>query len=498
MIDHASTLSILTPIHCLLSMTASLVWLRRDLRLADNPALAAALASRQPIILLYILDDDLTPQPGGAARWWLENSLYDLGRRSAALGCPLTLRRGAALAILREICGRHDVKTVYWNRLYEPAAIDRDREIKTALRADGLTCESFNGTLLHEPWSVKTADDRFYRVFTPFWKTCLALPDPPFPIPAPDRITGLTPAPNSDHLSDWHLYPGRPDWAAGMRDAWTPGETAATHTLEHFLDQAADYAKKRDHPGVMATSRLSPYLSLGEISAGQIWHHVRTRQHQHPEAARSLDKFLSEIGWREFSYNLLFHYPQLPSQPLRPEFDAFPWQDDLESLRAWQQGQTGYPIVDAGMRELWATGYMHNRVRMIAASFLVKDLMIPWQKGADWFWDTLCDADLANNSASWQWVAGCGADAAPYFRIFNPSLQSAKYDPEGDYIRRWVPEIAALPATGIHQPWLASPTTLAEAGVTLGQTYPWPMIDHATARQTALAAYQNVKAGNNS
>ena len=479
-------------------MTASLVWLRRDLRLGDNPALAAALATKQPVLLLYILDDDLTPHQGGAARWWLERSLADLGRRSAALGCPLILRRGSALTVLRQLSARHKVKTVYWNRLYEPNAIRRDRAIKTALSEGGLTCESFNGSLLHEPWTVKTADDRFYRVFTPFWKACLNLPEPPLPIPAPDRIPGLNPGPASDHLGDWQLYPGRPDWASGLRDAWIPGEDTAAHILECFLDQAADYAQKRDHPGVMATSRLSPYLSFGEISARQIWHHVRTRQNSHPDASRSLDKFLSEMGWREFSYTLLFHYPQLAEHPLRPEFAAFPWQDNPSGLQAWQHGQTGYPIVDAGMRELWSTGYMHNRVRMIAASFLVKDLMIPWQKGADWFWDTLCDADLANNSASWQWVAGCGADAAPYFRIFNPSLQSVKYDPKGHYIRRWIPEIAALPTADIHQPWLASATTLAQAGIVLDQTYPRPIIDHASARQAALAAYQNVKEENNS
>ncbi len=477
-------------------MTASLVWLRRDLRLADNPALAAALARKQPVVLVYILDDSLKPQQGGASRWWLEGSLADLGRRSTALGCPLILRRGRALDVLGELCDRHSIQAVYWNRLYDPAAIERDRTIKTALSQEGLSCTSFNGHLLYEPWEVKTADDGFYRVFTPFWKACLKLPEPPLPLPPPEKIPGLTPAPASDHLADWNLYPGRPDWASEIRNTWTPGENEAARILEVFLNQAVDYAGKRDHPGIMATSRLSPYLSFGEISARQIWHYVRTHQQSHPEATRSLDKFLSEVGWREFSYTLLFQYPQLANHPLRTEFEAFPWQDDQGGLKAWQHGQTGYPIVDAGMRELWATGYMHNRVRMIAASFLVKDLMIPWQKGAAWFWDTLCDADLANNSASWQWVAGCGADAAPYFRIFNPSLQSARYDPEGIYIRRWVPELAGLPRTALHQPWLASTATLAQAGVILGQTYPRPMIDHATARQAALDAYQNIKSGN--
>ena len=476
-----------------MAVATSLVWLRRDLRLTDNPALSAALRQGRPVLLLYILDQSLLMRPGGASLWWLERSLADLGRRSAALGVSLVLRRGPARDILESLCRDHTVRSVYWNRLYEPGAIARDKQIKAALQANGVECQSFNGQLLHEPWTVKTATGSPLKVFSAFWRACMKAPPPARALDAPTHITGAKGV-GGDRLDDWRLYPGRPDWASAWGDIWSPGEEGAQRTLANFFaSAAATYAQDRDRPDRAGTSRLSPHLSFGEISPRQIWHAAQNHLSDYPQTAPQMDKFLSEVGWREFSYHLLYYHPHLPEQPLRPAFAHFPWRDDPVGLRAWQRGLTGYPIVDAGMRELWATGYMHNRVRMIVASFLIKDLMISWRTGAAWFWDTLCDADLANNSASWQWVAGCGADAAPYFRIFNPILQGEKFDPQGSYVRRWVPELAALPHEVIHKPWQASPGVLDQAGVKLGHDYPRPIVDHARARHLALAAYQALK-----
>lgn len=462
----------------------AIVWLRQDLRLADNPALHAACASGRPLILLYVLDDE-TPgrwRLGGAPRWWLHRSLQALARDIAKLGGALVLRNGNATVELPRLVTETGAKAVYWNRCYEPFAIARDGKLKEQLSANGIEAHSFQGSLLHEPWSVNTKTGAPFKVFTPFWRTCLTKGVSHAPRPAPKRLTAATCSVVSDSLDDWKLLPRGPNWAAGFETEWSPGEAGARVALAAFLgSRLGEYKDTRDQLGTNGTSRLSPHLHFGEISPLQVWSAAGD--------AAGADKFLSEIGWREFSHLLLFHWPTLPDENWRSSFDAFPWREDEAALEAWRYGHTGYPLVDAAMRELWTTGYMHNRARMIAASFLVKHLLIDWRRGADWFWDTLLDADLANNSASWQWVAGCGADAAPYFRIFNPVAQGQRYDFDGAYVRRWVPELARLPDASIHCPWDASDAERAAAGVELGQTYPAPIVDHAAARARALAAF---------
>ncbi|HEV7370840.1 deoxyribodipyrimidine photo-lyase [Arenibaculum sp.] len=477
------------------SSTPIIVWFRQDLRLADNPALAEAARTGRPVLPVYVLDDDTpgTWRMGGAARWWLHHSLAALGRDLAALGCALVLRRGDPRAVLPALIREAGADTVFWNRRYEPFAIARDEAVKASLKAVGFTVRSFNAALLHEPWTVTTRAGGPCRVHSAFWRACLAKGDPPPPLPAPRKLLGA--ALPGDTLDAWRLLPDAPDWAGGLRAAWTPGEAGARQRLTDFLDGALEgYAARRDQPGLEATSRLSPHLRFGEVGPRQVWHAVLTASGVRGGRGGAA-KFLAELGRREFSYHLLYHHRGLPAVPLRPEFADFPWREDPEALRAWQRGATGYPLVDAGMRELWSTGWMHNRVRMIAASFLVKHLLIPWQTGEAWFWDTLVDADLASNAANWQWIAGCGADAAPYFRIFNPVLQGMKFDPEGDYVRRWVPELRGLPARHVHRPWEAPEGELRAAGVVLGRTYPTPVVDHAAARGRALAAFARVKKG---
>jgi len=482
-------------------MTAApiIVWLRQDLRLRDNPALAAAAATGAPIVPLYVLDDE-TPgrwRPGGASRWWLQHSLAALDASLRASGARLILRRGRAEAVVRQLVDDIRPRAVYWNRCYEPHAIARDTKLKQQLAAHSVGAESFNAGLLFEPWTVRTLGGTPFKVFTPFWRACLAAPEPAAPAKAPRRLPPPAAWPASDALADWRLSPQKPDWAGGLRDAWTPGEAGALAQLDRFLEAAlADYRDGRDRPDRDFTSRLSPHLHFGELGPRQAWHAVRVLTQA---GARGLagggDAFLRELGWREFCHHLLFHRPEMPTEPLRPVFARLAWRDDPAGLRAWQRGATGYPIVDAGMRQLWHTGWMHNRVRMIAASFLIKDLLIPWQTGADWFWDTLVDADLANNAAGWQWVAGSGADAAPYFRIFSPALQGERFDPGGDYVRRYVPELQRLPAKWIHRPFAASQAVLDAAGVRLGETYPLPVVDHGVARDRALAAFAALRIG---
>ena len=472
-----------------------ILWFRQDLRLADNPALATAAADRV-VIPVFIDDPDAAVgwAPGGASRWWLHHSLRSLGDSLTKLGSRLILRRGPAKHVLETLLAETGADTVVWNRQYEPWATARDTDIKGWLKAQGVAAQSHNAALLHEPWTIRTKDDRPYQVYSPFWRACRASGDPPRPVAAPTGLAAADPWPPSDRLDDWQLLPTKPDWAGGLRETWTPGEAGAGARLEAFLDRAlTTYKDDRNRPDLDATSGLSPHLHFGEIGPRQVWHAARARMEGAGRAEAQAEHFLKELVWREFSHHLLFHFPDLPDTPLNRRFADFPWADDDRLLRAWQRGQTGYPIVDAGMRQLWHTGWMHNRVRMIVASFLVKDLLIPWQAGEAWFWDTLVDADLANNAASWQWVAGCGADAAPYFRIFNPVLQGQKFDPQGTYVRHWVPEVATLPDRWIHNPWDASDSTLAGAGVRLGQSYPRPIVDHAAARQTALAAFEAIR-----
>ncbi|MFN4164410.1 MAG: cryptochrome/photolyase family protein [Ferrovibrio sp.] len=476
------------------SSSPVILWFRQDLRLNDNPALAAAAASGRPVIALYVLDT-AARQMGGASLWWLHHSLGALADElKRRYGLNLVLRRGDARQILPALVRETGATAVLWNRCYEPAAVARDTALKTMLTAEGIAVETSNASLLVEPWQVKTQSGGWFKVYSPFWRACRALSPPAAPIRAPQRLHGFDRPVQGERLEDWRLLPHKPDWAGGLRTTWQPGEAGATKRLHDFIARALHgYNDGRDRPDHALTSRLSPHLHFGEIGPRQVWQAVQMAAGQSGTAARNADKFLSEIGWREFSHHLLFHFPDLPERNFRADFDAFPWQEDAGLLRRWQQGQTGYPIVDAGMRELWLTGWMHNRVRMIVASFLVKHLRQHWRHGETWFWDTLVDADLANNAASWQWVAGSGADAAPYFRIFNPILQGEKFDPQGGYVRRWLPELARLPDKYIHKPWLAPAAVLREAGLRLGQDYPQPLVDHDAARKAALAAFAQLR-----
>ncbi len=465
-------------------------WLRQDLRLTDNAALTAA-AARGPVIFLFVLDDE-TPGDwtwGGASRWWLHRSLQSLGKT-----VPLSLRRGRADQVIAEVLAETGAGSIHFTRDYAPWSAALEQRVKAAAEARGATCHRYGGFLLHEPESIRNGTGEPYRVYTPFSKACFAAGEPKPLKPAPS-FTAWKGQVTSETLESLRLLPTRPNWAVGFEAHWTPGEEGARQRLAAFIDgRLEDYADERDRPDREATSQLSPHLHFGEISPAQVWHAVRARQIEvGGRLDKAAEKFLKEVLWREFSYHLLHHWPSLPDQPFRPEFAGFPWQANDTALKAWQQGRTGYPIVDAGMRELWATGIMHNRVRMITASFLIKDLLIPWQEGERWFWDTLVDADIGNNAASWQWVAGCGADAAPYFRIFNPVLQGEKFDPQGAYVRKWVPELSRLPGEFIHKPWEASRLVLNAAGVELGKDYPHPVVDHGAARERALKAFEEIK-----
>ncbi len=469
------------------------VWFRQDLRLADNPALAAAVASGRAVIPLYVLDETASPL-GGASLWWLDKSLASLGADLGALGSRLILRRGDPVHQIGEILATTGAAAVVWNRLYDKHSIARDSALKSDLRADGIEAQSFDGGLLVEPWTVKSGSGDPYKVFTPFWRAArgVFVDRPGFATPA--ALPAPPSWPGSDALADWGLHPARPDWSRGF-DIWTPGEGGARAMLDLFLGGAVrTYAEARNLPGVEGTSRLSPHLHFGEIGPRQVWRAVQAATNGGGVPGDQAAKFLAELGWREFNHHLLFHWPDLPTANFKPEFDRFVWRDDPVALKAWQRGQTGYPIVDGGMRELWTTGFMHNRVRMIVASFLIKHLMIDWREGEAWFRDTLVDADIAQNAANWQWVAGSGADASPWFRIFNPITQGEKFDPDGVYVRRWIPELAKLPNDVLHQPWTASEGRLKAAGVTLGRTYPRPIVDHPAARTRALDAYAVVKA----
>ncbi len=468
-------------------------WFRDDLRLADNPGLAAAHATGRPIILLYILDEDSKESRplGGASRWWLDKSLRALGERIAPKSGKLILRRGQAETVLAEMVRETSPHAVYWNRRYGPAR-KIDERIKKTLKANGIEAESFNGALLVEPFAMKTGTGGDYKVFTPFWKALQASIVIPQAAAEPREFKSFGKV-KSDDLVEWMLHPSKPDWSAGIAKEWTPGEMGARKRLRDFLkDAITGYAEGRDRPDQNHTSRLSPHLRFGEISPHQIWRAASHAQEAGEAPARDIQKFLSEIAWRDFSHHLLYNDPEMGHLSWRRQFEDVDWRTGSKSeLEAWRRGQTGYPIVDAGMRELWTTGYMHNRVRMIVASFFAKDLLVHWRKGEQWFWDTLVDADEANNANGWQWTAGTGADAAPYFRVFNPVLQGEKFDPKGEYVSKWVPELGKLPAKWVHAPWDAPTSVLAEAGVTMGETYPKPIVDHDFARKRALAAYKS-------
>ncbi|MHC8508461.1 MAG: cryptochrome/photolyase family protein [Rhodospirillales bacterium] len=477
-----------------------IVWFRDDLRLADNPALAAAARAGCPVLPLYILDEE-TPglRPlGGAARWRLHHSLKslaaDLSAHGINRGLKLILRRGAAKAVLAELCAGTQARAVYWNRRYDAAAIECDTAVKTDLKAAGAACKSFQGFLMAEPWTIRTKQGGFYKVFSRFWDAFCAQGrtqgraegGPERPLGAAPRLNAADVEIESDDLDSWGLLPAAPDWAEGLRETWTPGESGAHAALDNFLEHAAGYGAARDLLGAPGVSNLSAHLRFGEIDPRRVWFAVLDRLG--PGAAA--DAFLRQLAWRDFAWHVLHHVPSLPTAPLDARFENFPWAEDEDLLNAWRRGRTGYPTVDAGMRELWRTGAMHNRARMICASFLVKHLMQPWRAGEAWFWDTLVDADLAANTFNWQWTAGCGADAAPYFRIFNPTLQGRKFDADGAYVRRWIPELMGAPDKWLHEPWNA-PESVRDEITRAG--YPPPVVDHKYARERALAAFQKLK-----
>ncbi len=479
----------------------AIVWFRDDLRLADHPALHAAVVSKRPLICFYVFDEEsegLRPH-GGASKWWLHGALAALDEALTVKGGELIIFRGAAAPILERFAAETKAAAVYWNRRYDEAGRAVDTKIKAALKERGILAESFNASLLHEPWEVMSKTGTPFRVFSAYWRAACGKGEPDSSLAAPCNLV-FHAVPDQLQaervsLNDLKLYPKKPDWAGGLRETWAPGEKAAQTALTQFLTSGlSGYSVLRDRPDRAATSQLSPYLRFGHISPRQIWHAAKDALASGASAAngKDLEKFLSELGWREFSYHLLFYNPGLATQNLQPRFDAMPWRSDMQALRAWQRGETGYPIVDAGMRELWTTGWMHNRVRMIVASFLAKHLLIDWREGEAWFWDTLVDADPANNAASWQWVAGSGADAAPYFRIFNPTLQGEKFDPDGAYVNQWVPELAGLPPNLIHKPWKATALQLLAADVDLGVSYPRPIVGHDVARQRALASFKGI------
>ena len=462
-----------------------LAWFRRDLRLTDNRAWSWAAGTGRPVVPVFVLDEEEGEQPiGGASRWWLHGSLQALGQKLRSQRSRLVLRRGNAGQVISDLARETGASRLVWNRLYEPAIERRDREFEESWNETGPEPRRFQAGLLFKPEDIRSGTGRPYRVFTPFWRKCVAHGFTR-PVATPPPPAAPAAWPRSDDLERWELRCHEPDWAAGFREVWQPGEEGARKRLRAFLASAAEqYDQDRDRPGIEATSRLSPHLHFGEIGPRQVAAAAAVLPRRPREA------FLRELGWREFSYHLLFHNPEMGSRNLRPSFDRMPWRDTPADLKCWQRGQTGYPIVDAGMRELWTTGWMHNRVRMLVASFLTKHLLIHWRHGADWFWDTLVDADWANNSCGWQWTAGSGADAAPYFRIFNPVAQSRRFDSAGAYVRKWVPELRRLPESAVHAPWLATESTLASADVRLGETYPLPMVDHAAARERALDAWR--------
>lgn len=464
-----------------------IVWFRDDLRLADHPALSHAVASGAPVLCLFVHDPRTAPS--GAAQWWLHGGLCALRDDLSRMGATLHVARGDATVLVPRLAQQAHAAQVVWNRRYDPQGRETDTTIKAALKQDGVAAHSFAASVMHEPWTVRTRAGDAFRVYTAWWRAARAMGDPPPPLPAPGRIPGAgTPdgwRAECVGIDALGLLPVAPDWAAGLRATWHPGEAAARAWLHEFVhDDMAGYATARDRPDLPATSLLSPALRFGHVSPRQVWH-AAVCDGDGAAGAEDRAKFLAELGWRDFAVSLLYEQPELVRSNFRTEFDAMPWRDDARDLRAWQQGRTGYPIVDAGMRQLWQTGWMHNRVRMIVASFLTKHLLMDWRVGEGWFRDTLVDADIASNVVNWQWVAGCGVDAAPYFRVFNPVLQGKKFDPDGTYVRRWVPELAHLPASRIHCPWTCGP---AEAP----RGYPAPIVGLDEGRARALSAWRGL------
>ncbi len=470
-------------------MSTVLVWLRNDLRVADNPALDAALRSGERVVALFVHETDKAIRaPGGAARWWLHQSLTALGKDLAGSGVALQVETGPATEVVDRVRRELEAGSVHWNRRYGPGQREVDAAIQSELRKKGVNVVSYAGNVLIEPWDIETGQGRPYSVFTPFWK---ALKQRNIVRPLPRSPMEKTKVSTDEIDSDYT----QPKWAGKLAQHWNVGESAAQQRLAQFLEHCVeDYPKGRDYPARSVTSQLSAHLRSGEISVRQIWHAARTFAHAHPDSASAVEKFLSELAWRDFSYHQLYHRDDIANSPMQAKYADLKWRHAPMQLKAWQTGQTGIPLIDAGMRELWETGYMHNRVRMLAASFLTKNLLIDWREGEHWFWDCLVDADDANNPASWQWVAGSGLDAAPYFRIFNPVTQGERFDPEGDYVRRWVPEVSALPDKFIHDPSRAPENVLEQAGITLDDSYPRAIVDLKDSRRRALDAFEALSA----
>ncbi len=475
-----------------LSDEITLIWYRRDLRLSDHAPLNAAIKKHKEtgakIITLYVLDNhspNITTY-GSASLWWLHHSLEALTKSLKQKGSNLLLRSGPAVDVIRELINEANVKNIYFHHSVLPGEAELEAELAQICQDNQIECKRFKGELLYAPQMIKTGSDTPYKVFTPFWRACQEQPRPSKPVPAPRTIPAPREFPKSETLESWQLLPTKPNWAAPFEKLWQPGEEHVEKVIDTFTKgPLATYKKMRDYPSIEGTSKISPYLAFGKVSIRELWHKV--------EGKEGADFYQRELGWREFCYHLLAHWPEITKEPFQEKFKNFTWEDNADLLKAWQQGQTGYPIIDAAMRQLWQTGWMHNRLRMVVGSFLVKNLRQHWHHGADWFWDTLLDADLANNTGGWQWVAGTGADAAPYFRIFNPVTQSEKFDKEGEFIRQYVPELSNMPNKHIHNPTAAPKDVLKAAGVTLGKTYPKAIVDLKKSRQIALDAYTNLQ-----
>ncbi len=477
----------------------AICWFREDLRVSDNPALSAACETGRDVLCIYIYDTfSRTKAFGGAKKWWLHKSLEAFSNQLIQLGGKLHILHGEAETLLPELVKNTQAKAIFWNRRYGEYEREIDGALKIKFAENELEVKSFNGHLMYEPWEIKTQAKTPMKVFTPFWRAARALRDVDIPCLTPKFIKPYNKKVDSEVLlENLKLLPTQPDWSAGMDAEWQPGAEGAKKRVAAFLSEGImGYSEKRNLPGQLHTSKLSPHLHHGEISAREVWYELmlRVEKGKLKGFEKDVQVFQSELGWREFSYNLLFNFPKLDTENFQTKFNNFAFVRDDQGLKAWQRGQTGYPIVDAGMRQLWQTGWMHNRIRMVTASFLIKHLMIDWREGEAWFWDTLCEADLASNSASWQWVAGSGADAAPYYRIFNPVTQGEKFDSDGAYVRKFVPELAKLPQKYLHKPWTAPLSVLAEAGVKLGKNYPQPIVDHEFARKRALDSFKSISA----
>ena len=482
------------------SSFSAIYWLRREFRFRDNPALYHALANNDRVAVVYIYcpEEEQPWAPGAASRWWLHHSLQNFGQQLEDRGGMLILRQGPSLQTLKQICAELDSQTVYWNRLYEPAIVARDKFVKKTLTDDGIQVKTFNAALLKEPWNATKKDGEAYKVYTPFSKQYFASDDLSTPLEPPEDFARTCTTLSSLQLKQLGITPSG-HWTEKLSQYWLPGETAALNQLQSFLQHnVLDYPVERDIPSIDGVSKLSPYLHFGEISPRQIWHEVlfsaaHFADNGHHAAHTLCVTYLKQLVWRDFAHHMLFHFPHTTERPFRQQFEHFQWDQNISLLNAWQRGDTGIPLVDAGMRELWQTGWMHNRVRMIVASLLTKNGLVNWLEGARWFWDTLVDASLANNTMGWQWTAGCGVDAAPYFRIFSPVRQGQRFDPEGEYVKQWLPELSDVPRKFIHEPWNTPDSVRVQCNFKPGKNYPLPVVDLSAGRGESLARFKALK-----